>query len=85
MLSFLKRRAFITAVGLLLISLFIWYAGPYFAFADRQPLESSTARLIAIALVVAIWGALVLLRRQPRPGREPISAEAGSTGQAERL
>ena len=63
MLSFLKRRAFITALGLLLISLFIWYAGPYFAFADRQPLESSTARLIAIALVVAIWGALVLLRR----------------------
>ena len=70
MLSFLKRRAFITALGLLLVSLFIWYAGPYFAFADRQPLESPTARLMAVALMVAVWGALVLLRRlQAQRGR----------------
>ena len=63
MLSFLKSRAFLTLLGLVLVALFIWYAGPYFAFADFRPLESATARLIAIALVVVSWAISVLLKR----------------------
>jgi type VI secretion system protein ImpL len=63
MFSFVKRRAFLLVLGFLLVAVFIWYAGPYFAFADYQPLESATARLIAIALVVAFWVASVLLKR----------------------
>ena len=63
MLSFLKSRAFMILLGLMLLALFIWYAGPYFAFADYRPLESATARLIAIALVVALWCASVLFKR----------------------
>jgi type VI secretion system protein ImpL len=61
-LSFLKRRAFVVTIGLLLVAIFIWYAGPYFAFADYRPLETGIARLIAISLVVVCWVVSVLLK-----------------------
>jgi type VI secretion system protein ImpL len=61
-LSFLKRRAFVLLIGLLLIAIFIWYAGPYFAFASYRPLETETARLIAILLVVGCWAVSALVR-----------------------
>ena len=62
MFAFLKR-SFIVLLGLLLIVLFIWYAGPYFAFAQFQPLESETARLIAIGVVIGFWLLLRLMKR----------------------
>ena len=43
MFAFLKRTI-VLLVGLLLIALFIWFAGPYFAFADFRPLESRVLR-----------------------------------------
>src|SRR5678816_334852 len=62
MFAFLKRTA-VVLIGLLLIVGFIWFAGPYFAFADFRPLESETARLLAIALVVACWLFFRLMKR----------------------
>jgi type VI secretion system protein ImpL len=62
MFAFLKRT-FIVLLGLLLITLFIWYAGPYFAFAEFRPLESEFARLVAIGVVVGIWLLLRLIKR----------------------
>jgi type VI secretion system protein ImpL len=53
--SFLKRRWFIVLVGFLLIAIFIWYLGPYFAFGNYRPLESEFARLVAIAVVIGLW------------------------------
>jgi type VI secretion system protein ImpL len=55
MFSFVRRRWFVALIGLLLVAIFIWYAGPYFAFASYRPLETEYARLVAIALVVACW------------------------------
>ncbi len=55
MLSFLRRRAVLIVLGFLLLALFIWFAGPYFAFADYVPLESRTARLIVILLTIGLW------------------------------
>jgi len=49
-------------LGLVLLSLFVWFAGPYLAFADHKPLESEFARLIAIAVVVALWFCSVILK-----------------------
>jgi type VI secretion system protein ImpL len=66
MFSLLRR--ILPIIGLLLLALFIWFAGPYFAFADYHPLESATARLVIIVLVVAIWAASILLKRL-RAGR----------------
>jgi type VI secretion system protein ImpL len=68
MFSFLKRRAFLVLIGFLLVAVFIWYAGPYFAFGYYRPLESVRARLVAIALVIALWFGWALLKRL-RAGR----------------
>jgi len=62
MFAFLKRT-FIILLGLLLITLFIWYAGPYFAFADFRPFETEFARLVAIGIVIGIWVLLRLWKR----------------------
>ena len=62
MLAILKRLS-LPVLGLLLVAVFIWYAGPYFAFAEYRPLESPAARLIAIAIIVACWLLSVLIRR----------------------
>ena len=62
MLAFVKRRAFVTLIGFLLIALFIWFAGPYFGFGDYRPLETEFARLIAIALIVAGWAMTAVLK-----------------------
>lgn len=57
------RRVLPVVLGLLLIALFIWYAGPYFGFAGQTPLASPRARLIAIAVVVALWAASRVVKR----------------------
>lgn len=62
MFKFFKRRGVLVFIGLLLLSLFIWYAGPYFAFAEFKPLEPVLARLIAIGILVALWVLSVLLK-----------------------
>ena len=62
MFSFLKRTLMIV-IGFLLIAVFIWYAGPLFGFGPYHPLESETARLIAIAVVVGIWFLSRLIRK----------------------
>jgi type VI secretion system protein ImpL len=68
MLSVFRRRSFLVAIGFILLAAIIWYAGPYLAFADYQPLASATARLVAIALVVAAWAGSRLMKRL-RAGR----------------
>src|SRR5215475_3991889 len=62
MLAFLKRT-FLVLLGFLLIVVFIWFAGPYFGFGQYRPLESATARLIAIAAIVGLWLAVRLMKR----------------------
>jgi type VI secretion system protein ImpL len=63
MFAVFKRRAFLRLIGFLLVAIFIWYAGPYFAFGTYRPLESEFARLIAIAVVVLLWVGSALLRK----------------------
>jgi type VI secretion system protein ImpL len=63
MLAFLKSRTFLVLIGLLLLALFIWFAGPYFAFADYHPLESVLARVIAIVVIFVVWGFVFLLKK----------------------
>jgi len=63
MLDLLKSRAFLTAVGLVLLAIILWFAGPYFAFADHRPLESVIARLIAIIVLVVAYAVYVQLKQ----------------------
>ena len=62
MLKVFKKRLVLEILGILLLSLLIWYAGPYLAFADHRPLATEGARYLIIALVIAIWAALKLLK-----------------------
>jgi type VI secretion system protein ImpL len=61
-------RWFITLIGLILLCLIVWFAGPYFAFAEVKPLESASARWITVILIVVTW-ALVWQWRQWRAWR----------------
>ncbi|HEY6360673.1 MAG TPA: type VI secretion system membrane subunit TssM [Vicinamibacterales bacterium] len=63
MFAFLKRRAFPVVIGFLLLAAFIWFGGPYFAFADYRPLETANARLVAIALMAALGFVSALLKK----------------------
>ena len=62
MLAILKSRSFLIFIGLLILALLIWFAGPYFAFADWRPLESVLARVLTIIFVFAVWGVIALLK-----------------------
>ena len=56
-------RVLLTVVGLAGLALFVWFAGPYFAFGESRPLESPLARWIFIALLAVAWGGWRLFRR----------------------
>jgi len=43
MLKVFKKRLVLEILGILLLSLLIWYAGPYLAFADHRPLATEGA------------------------------------------
>ena len=62
-MKFLKKRGVLVFIGLLLLSLVIWYAGPYLAFAEWKPLESVLPRLIGIGLLVLLWVLSGLLKK----------------------
>ena len=49
------NRYFMGAMGVLSLSLLIWFAGDLLAFGTKRPLESSTARLVFIGLIVLAW------------------------------
>ena len=62
--------------GLLLIALIVWFAGPYFAFADVRPLRSAVARLTFILVLVIVYAALIQWRqfRRAAAGEQLVSA-----------
>jgi type VI secretion system protein ImpL len=53
--KFIKQRWFISLLGLIGVSLFIWYLGPLFAFADYEPLEPEANRYLLIAFLASVW------------------------------
>ena len=63
MLSLLTSRAMIVIPGFAMAGLFIWYAGPYFAFGNYRPLDTEFGRLVAIVAIVAIWALVKLVKR----------------------
>jgi len=54
-LKFVTNRWFISILGLLALSALIFIAGPLLGFGNSRPLESTTARLIAILVLVVLW------------------------------
>jgi len=52
---FFLSRAFWVFVGLVALALFIWFAGPLFAFAEHRPLASARARGWLIGVLFALY------------------------------
>jgi type VI secretion system protein ImpL len=83
--SFLKSRGFLVFIAVVLIAIFIWFLGPYFAFGSVRPLESEFARLVAIGLVVVWWLVSVLLKwLRARKATEKLVTAVLSTSRREK-
>jgi len=57
-LGFILHPITISIFGLVLISILIWFAGPYIKFGENNtaPLGSATSRLLAIMVIIILWG-----------------------------
>ena len=56
-------KLLLIVLGLLLLALFVWNAGPYFAFGEWRPLESERARLLTIGVLVLLWLLKALIKK----------------------
>ncbi len=52
----LTQKWLISTIGLIAIAFLIWFGGPYLGIADSKPLSSPFNRLLAILVVIVIWG-----------------------------
>ena len=83
MMSFLKIRTLLTVLGVVLLALFVWYAGPYFAFGPYRPLESQTVRLVVIGLIGVCLAVSKLLKRlKANRASDKLMAAVVTQGQA---
>jgi len=57
-INFFKNRIVISIIGLLILSALIWFVGPAFKFGENNyaPLGGETARLLAIIIIIVLWG-----------------------------
>ena len=58
MIEFFKNRIVMSVIGLLALSIIIWFVGPHIKFGsdNTAPLGSVVARLIAIIILIILWG-----------------------------
>ena len=57
-LNFIKDPRFISFVGLLALSILIWFGGPYIRFGENNyaPLASEITRLFFVIFILMLWG-----------------------------
>lgn len=57
-IEFFKNRVVISIVGLIVLSLLIWFVGPAIKFGESNtaPLGSAIARLVLIMIILVAWG-----------------------------
>ena len=74
LLRLIKSNVFITVIGLLALSLLIWFGGPLLAIAGHEPLASSSARLLTLLVISLVWGALHYIKglKETRSNREAV-------------
>lgn len=52
----LTQKWFISAIGIFAIIILIWFGGPYLGLGSSKPLSPPFNRLLAILLVMVVWG-----------------------------
>lgn len=57
-IEFLKNRIVISVIGLIVLSLLIWFVGPHIKFGSDNvaPLAGQVTRLLLIMVIVILWG-----------------------------
>ncbi|WP_137937468.1 type VI secretion system membrane subunit TssM [Chitinivorax sp. B] len=53
--SWLIKPPVLAFIGVLLLSLLVWFEGPLLAFNDKKPFESSTTRWVIILILFLLW------------------------------
>ena len=78
--GFLASRWVMSIVGLVLLALLIWFAGPLIAVAGQVPLADTLVRLICILALVFAWGLwnLILARRDRKTNQAVVEELAGA-------
>src|SRR5690606_3978855 len=61
-LEWFARSWLLSLLGVLLLSLLIWYEGPLLSFDGREPLASESWRWRLIVMLVALWGGYLAWR-----------------------
>lgn len=58
LIEFFKNRIVISIIGLIVLSLLIWFIGPFFKFGSSNyaPLEGQMTRLVIIMVILVLWG-----------------------------
>ena len=54
-IEFFKKKWVIQLLGIIALSLLIWFVGPLIAVAGHVPLESDTVRWVVILAIVVVW------------------------------
>ncbi|MFT6306857.1 MAG: type VI secretion system protein ImpL [Halioglobus sp.] len=60
--NLIKNRLFLAFLGLVFLSLFIWFVGPMIGFNRTSPLESMLSRVIAIGSMSSVFVLLAVAR-----------------------
>lgn len=57
-IEFFKNRVVISIIGLIVVSLLIWFVGPAIKFGSNNyaPLGGEVARLATIMIIIVLWG-----------------------------
>ncbi|WP_261845060.1 type VI secretion system membrane subunit TssM [Aliamphritea ceti] len=82
--SFVTNKWFLQVLGLICIALLIWFVGPLIAIADTHFLASDFARLLAIIIVIALWGANIARKQwQTKKKNQQLMDNLSSNQQVE--
>lgn len=75
------KRWFLTSLAIVLLSLVLWYGGPYLAFGSMKPLDSVTERLIAIGVLVLVCVLWMLLGQlKAKRAADQLAKDVSSQG-----
>lgn len=56
LIQFLSQKWIISIIGIIALVVLIWFGGPYLGIGDSQPLASPFNRLLAVLILVVVWG-----------------------------
>ncbi len=85
--DFFKKKWVIQLIGVIALSLLIWFFGPLISIAGKIPFETELSRLIAILLIVLLWGGyqLFVQIKANRANARMVNELMGSNGSSDAM